>query len=228
MATQTDPGVEPRIPLTPERVIRAAVTLADESGIESVSMRKLGQELGVEAMSLYNHVANKEEILNGMADLVVSEIDLTPAGNGWKSALRHRILSAREVMARHPWASGVIESRTTISPPMMKYMDSVGGIFLDGGFSVDLLHHAMHTLGSRVLGFSQELFDDSDGLDESPEMAALMLQQMTEMYPAISAVIREITHDDDSVVGAGCDDDIEFVFALDLILDGLERLRDNA
>ncbi len=228
MATETEPNSQPRVPLSRERVLRAAIVLADQGGIESLSMRKLGQELGVEAMSLYNHVANKEEILDGMVDVVVSEIDLSSGGTEWKTTLRRQVLSAREVMVRHPWASGMIESRTNITQPMMRYMDSIVGIFRDGGFSLDLAHHAMHALGSRLLGFVQELFDDSDALDESPEVAALMLQQMTEEYPHISAMMLEISHDDDSTVGQGCDDYVEFVFGLDLILDGLERLRDSA
>jgi len=228
MATQADAPVEPRTPLTRDRVLRAAVHLADEGGIEAVSMRKVGQELGVEAMSLYNHVANKEEMLDGMADLVVGEIALEPRGSDWKSALRNRVLSAREVLERHPWAAGVIESRTTMTPTIVRYFDSVLGIFRDGGFSLNLAHHALHTLGSRVLGFTQELFDDSEALEESPEIAAIMLQQMMEEYPNISAMMTEISHEDDSIVGQGCDDQVEFVFGLDLILDGLERLRTEA
>jgi len=228
MSTQTDAPAEPRLPLSRERVLRAAVSLADERGIESLSMRKLGQELGVEAMSLYNHVANKEEILDGMIDIVVGEIDLSSAASDWKAAMRNRVLSARQVMTRHPWAPGVLESRTTISGPLMKYIDSIVGIFRDGGLSIDLAHHAMHALGSRLLGFTQELFDDSEALEESPEIAAVMLQQMTAEYPNISALVAQITHDEETILGSGCDDDVEFVFSIDLILDGLERLRDSA
>ncbi len=228
MATRIESKAKPRIPLTKERVLRAAITLADENGIESLSMRKLGHELGVEAMSLYNHVANKEEILDGMVDVLVSEIDISAGGSDWKTSMRDQILAARVVMARHPWAPGVIETRKTLSPPLMRYMDTIGGIFLGGGFTVKLLHHAMHALGSRVLGFTQELFDDSEALEQSPEVAAIMLQQMTREYPNISAVVAEISHDEDSIIGSGCDDDVEFVFSLDLILDGLAQARDAA
>ena len=104
MAAQTDPNGEPRVPLTTERVLRAAVTLADEGGIESLSMRNLGQKLGVEAMSLYNHVTNKDDILNGIVDIVVSEIDAPSSRADWKAAMRQRAISAREVLLRHPWA----------------------------------------------------------------------------------------------------------------------------
>lgn len=216
----------PRIPLNRERVLDAAVAFADANGIESLSMRKLGEELGVEAMSLYNHVKNKDDLLNGMVDTILGEIDMTPGGSDWKSCLRHRILSARSALVDHPWASRVIESRTDMSPTMISYYDGIIGILRDGAFSMDLIHHALHALGSRVLGFSQELFDEGDDLAESPEMAAIMLQQMTEHYPNISAMIREISHDPNvPQVGTGCDDQIEFEFGLDLMLDGLDRLR---
>ena len=225
MATQTKTPVEPRIPLTRDRILGAAIDLADLGGIESVSMRKVGQELGVEAMSLYNHVANKGEMLAGMVDAVVSEIELSPGGPDWKIALRNQVMSARTVMARHPWAAVVIEDQNDPTPPLMAYFDSIIGIMRSGGFSYDLIHHGMHALGSRALGFSQELFDDSDTAEESPEVAAAMVQQMIQAFPNMSAMMQEITHEDDSVVGQGCDDNVEFAFALDLILDGLDRLR---
>ena len=228
MATQTERTVEQREPLSRERVLRAAVDLADRHGIDAVSMRKVGQELGVEAMSLYNHVDNKEDLLDGMTEIVVGEIDLELRGDTWKTQMRNRILDAREVMKRHPWASGVIESRRRMMPNMMRYMDGFAGIFFDNGFSMALAHHGLHALGSRMLGFSQELYDDSDAMAESPEVAAVMMQQMIERYPNISRIVAEITHDDDSVVGTGCDDDFEFFFALDLLLDGLDRLKQDA
>ncbi|MFV2064356.1 MAG: TetR/AcrR family transcriptional regulator, partial [Chloroflexota bacterium] len=179
MVTPIEPLAKPRAPLSRERVLQAAIKLADEDGIDRLSMRRLGQALSVEAMSLYNHVANKEDILDGMIDAIVSEIQLTSGGSDWRSALREQILEARGVMARHSWAPSVIETRKTISLPMMRYMESTCGIMRGGGFTVDLMHHSMHALGSRVLGFTQELFDDSEALDESPEVQAIMLQQMT-------------------------------------------------
>ena len=224
MTAKTSSPVERRAPLTRERVLQAAVDLADREGIDALSMRRLGAELGVEAMSLYNHVRNKEDVLDGMVDLIVGEID--PAGDDadWKQAIRNRILSARRTMLRHAWASAVITSRTQASPVMMKYMDSMGGVMLRGGFSVDLMHHAFHALGSRVLGFSQELFDDSSP-DVPPDQMAIMAQQMASEFPNIVAVMEQVQHDEASVVGSGCDDQFEFEFALDLVLDGLERAR---
>lgn len=226
MTTPDTTTAERRAPLNRERVLAAAVALVDREGIDALSMRRLGQELSVEAMALYNHVANKDDLLNGMVDLVVGQIDLADADGGdWKMAARNRILSARGVMLRHPWASAVIASRTQPSPVVMRYMDGMGGIMLSGGFSVDLMHHAFHTLGSRVLGFSQELFDDSTELAAAPAIQELMIRQMSREYPNLVAVMEKIAHDDATVVGTGCDDQFEFEFAIGVILDGLESLR---
>ncbi|MFF1385180.1 TetR/AcrR family transcriptional regulator [Arthrobacter sp. NPDC058288] len=215
-----------RIPLNRDRVLTAAVVLADEAGIESLSMRRLAQELGVVPMALYKHVANKEELLDGMVDVVVAEIDPPVSGAGWKNAVRLRVLSARRTLLRHPWARQVLESRTTRTPAVLGYMDSFIGMFLAGGFSVDLTHHVMHALGSRMWGFTQELFDDSANAappDLAPEMQAAMLQEMAKRYPNILQVAMAAEHDDGSVVAQGCDDQFEFEFALDLLLDGFER-----
>jgi AcrR family transcriptional regulator len=226
MATQVDVSEQPRVPLSRERVLGAAVALADEGGVDAVSMRKLAQELGVVPMALYKHVSNKDEMLDGMVDVIIGEIDPPPSGTDWKTAIRQRVLSARSTLLRHPWASRVIESRTDPTPAVLQYMDAMIGMFRAGGFSIDLTHHAMHAMGSRLLGFSQELFDDSVDLD--PEVTAVMLQRMAGKYPHITELVMAITHDQASVVGQGCDDQFEFEFALDLMLDGLERLRDTA
>lgn len=223
MATQIDTSARSREPLTRERVLRAAVALADRGGVESLSMRKLAQELGVVPMALYKHVANKDEMLDGMVDIVVGEIDPPVGDADWKRAVRERILSARRALLRHPWASRVIESRTSPTPAVLEYMDQMIGLFRAGGFSIDLTHHAMHAMGSRLLGFSQELFDDTGEAD--PEAEAEMYGAMADAYPSIYELFMAVTHDDASVVGQGCDDQIEFEFALDLLLDGLERLR---
>ena len=227
MATKADAGPQPRLPLTRERVLRAAVGLAEEHGITTLSMRKLGQRLGVEAMSLYNHVANKEDVLDGMVDLVVDEIDdavsgLDKASGDWKTAMRQRVLAARDVLLRHPWAPGVLETRTNPSPPVLRYFDEMIGLFLDGGFSIDLTHHAMHALGSRALGFTQEMFDDSSEMAPTPSF----VQQIAVEYPRMAEMVGGISHDADTTLG-WCDDQYEFEFALDLILDGLERLRER-
>ena len=207
-------------------MLRAAVALADKAGIESLSMRRLAEDLGVVPMALYKHVANKEELLDGMIDVVVGEIDPPVAGAGWKSAVRQRILSARRALLRHPWASQVMESKQNPTPLVLAYMDTMIGLFRAGGFSVNLTHHVMHTIGSRVLGFSQELFNDSSTVD--PEVAAAMMRELGPKFPNVLAIATAASHEEASVVGPGCDDQYEFEFALDLLLDGFERLLPRA
>src|SRR5262245_5927588 len=226
MATKIRETARAREPLTRERILGAAVALADEAGVEALSMRRLAQELGVVPMALYKHVANKDELLDGMIDVVVVEIDPPIEGADWKATMRARILSARRSLLRHPWASSVLESRGEPTPKVIGYIDTMMGLFLDGGFSIDLMHHAMHVMGSRILGFSQELFDDTSSMPA--EEAAEVWTQMADVYPNIAKLIPVAigTHDG-PVVGGGCDDQFEFEFALDLVLDGLERLRER-
>ena len=228
MVTKIEQAASAREPLTKERILGTAVALADEGGVESLSMRRIAQELGVVPMALYKHVANKDEMLDGMVDVIVGEIDPPLADADWKIAMRERILSARRALLRHAWASRVIESRSEPTPMVISYIDSMMGIFRSGGFSIDLMHHAMHVMGSRILGFSQELFDDTSSMPE--EEAVAMWTQLADHYPNIAALVSEISggeisHDEGSIVGGGCDDQFEFEFALDLVLDGLERLR---
>jgi AcrR family transcriptional regulator len=220
---QAGAGVQPRPRLNTERVLAAAVEMADKSGVESVTMRALAQRLGVEAMALYNHVVNKEEMLDGMVDVVLTEINDATAGisGDWKNAMRQRVLAAREVFLRHRWAPGVLESRMDLPASFNRYYDSVIGLFREGGFSTDLTHHGLHALGSRVLGFTQEPWDDSQPLPDPTFIA----QQMAGEYPNIAAMLIDVSHEADTTLG-WCDDQVEFEFALDLLLDGLERLRD--
>jgi AcrR family transcriptional regulator len=213
---------ERRKPLTKERVLRAAVDLADRAGIEALSMRKLGQELAVDAMALYRHVRNKDEILDGIVDVVVGEIGAALPADDWKAAMRHRVITARQVMLRHPWAPRVIEERATAGPAILGYMESILTILLDGGFSIDLAHHAIHVMGSRILGFNQDLFEDSEDAGPGPEAAAILARAMADTYPRVTELALAVSHDGGL---GGCDDDFEFEFGLDLILDGLERLR---
>ena len=230
MVRRDQAGSGPRIRLSRERVLRAAVKLADEGGIESVTMRRLADELGAEAMSLYYHVASKEDILDGIADAVAREInqavdrlDVPSPGAGWKTAMRRRILSAREVLLRHPWAPGLFETRATTSPAIIAYYDALVGLMRDGGFSYDLAHHALHALGSRALGFSQELFDPGDGASADEVTAAL--ENMAGQFPHLAGMLMEVAHDDPASTLGWCDDQTEFEFGLDLILNGLDSLR---
>ncbi|MET0788500.1 MAG: TetR/AcrR family transcriptional regulator C-terminal domain-containing protein [Cellulomonas sp.] len=214
--------VQPRLPLSRERVLRTAVAIADDHGIEAVTMRRVADELGAEAMSLYHHVASKDALLDGAVDLVAEEIndvvDRLPAGPDWKTAVRTRILSAREVLLRHRWATRLLTTRTAVSPNVVRYHDRLVGLLREGGFSYDLAHHALHALGSRALGFSQELFDPGDGAPADslpPELAAAL--------PHLAGMLSEIAHDDPGSTLGWCDDQTEFEFGLDLLLDGLDR-----
>ncbi|RKN45012.1 TetR/AcrR family transcriptional regulator C-terminal domain-containing protein [Streptomyces hoynatensis] len=230
IATQAGALVQPRAPLSRERVLGAAVALADEGGAEALSMRRIAQALGVVPMALYKHVAGKNALLDGMIDVLLREIDPPAPDAGWKTAVRRRVLSARRMLLRHPWAAEVIESRmkarATPTPAVMAYLDSMVGIFRAGGFPIDLVHHAMHVMGSRLLGFSQELFEDGPGREPDPD--APPPEEMAARYPHLTELAAAVAHDPDSVVGPGCDDQYEFEFALDLTLDGLERLRNAA
>ena len=157
-----------------------------------------------------------------MIDVVVSEIEPIVNGADWKTAVRQRILFARQALLRHPWASQVIETRRNPTPVLLEYMNSMIGIFLASGFSVNLTHHLMHAIGSRLLGFTLELFDDSQPATEIPPD---VLQEMTRRYPYVVAIAGAASHDGETVVGPGCDDQFEFEFSLDLLLVGFERLR---
>ena len=215
------------------RVLHTAVELADEFGVDALSMRRLAQELDVVPMALYKHVANKEELLDGMVEVIIGEIDPPEPNTEWRSAVRMRVLSARRSLQRHPWARQVIESRVTKTPPVLDYLDSFTGMFLAGGLSADLTHHVMHALGGRMWGFTQELFDESANPQADaappmpPETQEAMMRHFAERYPNIVVIATAVSHDDDSVVGHGCDDQFEFEFALDLLLDGFARLHEQ-
>ncbi len=213
-----------RAPLTRERVLLAAVEFADEHGVEALSMRKLAQELGVEAMSLYNHVANKDDILDGMIDLVFGEIGLPLREADWKTAMRQRAISAREVLARHPWAIGLMESRSTPGPATLRHHDAVIGCLREAGFSIALAAHAYSVLDSYIYGFA--LQQASLPFKTSEEGAAvtedILRRFPADGYPHLTEMA--VQH----VLQPGYDHADEFEFGLDLILDGLERVRDSA
>ena len=214
----TDPA-EPRARLNRDRVLRVAVALADAGGIESMTMRKLGVELGVEAMSLYNHVANKAELLDGMIDVVFAEIVLPPSGTEWRTAMRRRAISAREVLARHRWATGLMESRSTPGPATLRYHDTVLGILRGAGFSIELAAHAYSVLDSYIYGFAlQEPSLPFDNGEETTKVAqAIMARFASGEYPHLTEIAVEY------VMQPGYDYGNEFAFGLELILDGLQR-----
>jgi len=204
-------------------VLRAAVLLADEDGIESLTMRRLGLRLGVEAMSLYNHVASKDDLLDGVVDLVVSEIDLPAETTDWKAAMRARAVSARVVFSRHPWASAMIDSRESSGPARLRYFDWVLGTLRRAGFTLEQAARAFSVLDSYIYGFGRQL-SMSAGHDVAPEeMAEAFLGAIpADDYPYLRELVVE------HAMKAGYDESADFAFGLDLILDGLQRLLDRA
>ena len=221
MSTQTDPDAAPRTPLTRQRVLRAAVALADRGGVGALSMRKLAQELGVEAMSLYHHVANKDDILDGIVDVVFGEIELPTGEAGWEAAMRRRSVSAREALRRHPWATGLMESRRTPGPANIRHHDAVLGVLRNAGFPVELAAHAYSLLDSYIYGFAMQ----EAGLPfHTPEETAEVAQEIMSAFPADDYPhLAEIATE--HVLQPGYDYGDEFLYGLDLILDGLARAR---
>ena len=219
MPARTDPDA--RVPLTRERVLGAAVALADRGGVGSLSMRKLAQELGVEAMSLYHHVAGKGDILDGMVDVVFGEIELPTGEADWKAAMRRRAVSAREVLRRHPWATSLMESRSTPGPANLRHHDAVLGILRNAGFSVELAAHAYSLLDAYVYGFAlQETSLPFSTPEETAEVAQTIMDGFpTDAYPHLTELAVE------HVLQPGYDYGDEHRFGLDLILDGLDRAR---
>jgi len=221
MSASTAGGRAPRIPLTRERVLHAAVALADASGSETLSMRKLGEALGVEAMSLYNHVANKEDLLDGMIDVVFAEIDLPTGWADWRAAMRQRAISARRVLSRHGWAIGLMESRSSPGRATLRHHDAVIGCLRDAGFSIELAAHAFSVLDSYIYGFALQ---ERSLPFPTPEQTAGLAQDILASFPADRYPhLAELTAR--HVLQPGYDYGDEFEFGLDLILDGLERIR---
>lgn len=217
---QDTPTTERREPLTRDRVLQTAVDLADRGGIEALSMRRLGQELRVDAMALYRHVRNKDDLLDGLVEVIVAEIERPAAAGDWKATLRAQSMAARAVMLRHPWARRVFEDRPKGGPTFLLYIESVLTTLRDGGFSVELAHHVLHVMGSRIFGYNQDLLEDKTSAP-SPEEAATLMRALSP-FPHVIELAQQVSHD--GVLGP-CDDDVEFAFGLDLILDGLDRRR---
>ena len=207
-----------RAPLTRDQVLRAAIGMADESGLESLTMRKLGEAVGVETMSLYNHVANKDDMIDGMIDVVFGEIDLPSADAEWSSAMRGRATSVRDVLSRHRWAIGLMESRTHPGPANLRHHDAVLGSLVAAGFSIDQAAHAYSVLDSYVYGFAQtQLSLPFESAEQVATMGERMLQQFpVDQYPHLAQMIGH-------AMKPGYDHSGEFDFGLDLVLDGLAR-----
>jgi AcrR family transcriptional regulator len=220
MTAPTTATVQRRVPLTRERVLRTAIARADQGGIESLSMRKLGQELGVEAMALYHHFANKDDLIDGMVDIVFSEIDLPAAGADWRIAMRQRAISVRDALLRHRWAIGLMESRRTPGPATLRHHDAVIGSLRAGGFDIAMTAHAYSLLDSYIYGFAlTKLNLPFDTSEEVGEVAQAMLEPFpVDEYPNLVEILTE------HVMKPGYDYGDEFEYGLDLILDGVERI----
>ncbi len=218
MAPRTKPTSE-RTPLSRERILGAAVAFADQNGIASLSMRKLGEALGVEAMSLYNHLANKDALLDGMVDLVFSEIELPSGGRDWKTAMRTRAQSARRALTRHPWAITLMSSRTSPGGATLRHHDAVIGSLRIAGFPVALAAHAFSALDSYIYGFAlqEATLPLGETEEETAEVARMMVEQFPrELYPHLYEFTIE------HILKPGYNYGAEFEFGLDLILDGLD------
>jgi len=202
------------------RVLDAAIRLADAEGIESLTMRRLAQELGVEAMTLYYYVSRKDEILDAIVDIVVGEIRLPSAGAGWKAAVRATAISAHEVLVRHPWAASLMLAPSRMRPARLRYMDGLLGSLRQGGFSAVMTHHAYHVLDSYISGFTLWEVHFQVDPDELPDFGATFLRELPAgEYPYLEE------HVEQHLRGSEPEDGGEFQFGLDLILDGLERIR---
>ena len=219
MLTRRRPRPERRNRLSRERVLRAAIDLADQGGVEALTMRTLGQALGVEAMSLYRHVDDKSDIVDGIVDLVFAEIEMPCDGTDWKRAMRERAISARASLARHPWAIGLMESRTSPGPATLRHHDSVVGCLRQSGFSIELAAHAYSLLDSYIYGFALQQKNLPFSGSEIAEMAVSIVEQFpADEYPHLAEIAFE------HVMKPGYDYGDEFAFGLDLILDALEAV----
>ena len=216
----SEPATPTRKPLSRTRVLEAAVALADETGLRTFSMRKLAQELGVVPMALYKHVASKEELLDGMVDIVFGEIELPPEELDWRPAMRRRAISTHEALLRHTWAIGMMESRHP-GPANLRNHDAVMGCLRRAGFPFKMAIHAYSVQDAYIYGFALQ---EMDTAFETPDSAGLAAQRRAETigglesYPYLAEIAAQLP-------ASGFDNSVEFAWGLDLILDGLERLR---
>ena len=221
MAQQGNKSISKRTSLTRRRVLQAAIRIADKNGIESLSMRKLAHALGVEAMSLYNHVGNKDDVLDGMVEIVVAKIALPTAGADWKDALRKRAISAHEVLLSHPWAAMLFVSRINVGPVMLRYIDATIGSLRTAGFSYAMADRAWNAIDNHIYGFTLQALNFPFEPSTYGEVAEEFLPQIPEeQYPHLHALSKQ-------VIDGTYDGLQDFCFGLDLILDGLDRLLDD-
>lgn len=209
----------PRSPLSRERVLEAAIALADEANLEALSMRKLAEALGVKAMSLYNHVTNRDDLLDGMVDLVVGEIEVPKIQPDWQEAMRRRASSAHNVLLQHPWATMPLVSRVNVGPAMLRYVDATLGCLVEAGFSLEMADHAWNAMDSHIYGFTlQELNFPFEAEDYSEAAEAYVAMIPAKQYPYMN----RLTH---QVMSGEYDGVHDFEMGLGLILSGLDSLR---
>ncbi len=220
--TERTTGPERREPLNAPRVLDAAMALADRIGVDSLTIRRLAAELGVKPMTIYHHVPNKEAIIDGIVDAVFAEIELPPADADWRSGIRRRCLSAREVLARHPWAPPLMESRTSPGEATLRHHDAVLGCLRSGGLSLDLTAHAYAIIDSYLYGFAlQEAGLPFHGDEEIGELAEELIEPLPiEDYPNLTEFTAE------HVLSPGYSFGASFEFGLDLLLAGIESARE--
>jgi AcrR family transcriptional regulator len=224
MATQTDQTTEPRVPLSRDRLLQAAIRIADEDRIEALSMRRLARELGVEAMSLYNHVANKDEILSGIVEIVANEVEMPPNQGNWKAEVRQSAISAHDAFLRHRWACPLMMRTTSPIASRMRWMEWLLRTLREAGFSPNLTHHAYHALDSHITGFTLwQVSFPFDTREELLDLAEDFLRKIpADEYPYA------LEHAEQHLAEPDPNEPSEFEFGLDLILDGLERMRTAA
>jgi AcrR family transcriptional regulator len=224
MATPAAVGAEPRPRLSRERVLHAAIAHADQGGLGALSMRQLAEMLGVAPMALYRHVANKDDLIDAMVDVVFGEIGLPSGGTDWKTAMRQRAISLRDVLLRHRWAIGLMESRRSPGPANLRHHDAVLGKLRAAGFDIAMAAHAYSLLDSYIYGFALTKMNlPFASSEEVGEVAESMLQPFpVNEYPNLVEILSE------HVMKPGYDYGDEFEYGLDVILDGLERMREAA
>jgi AcrR family transcriptional regulator len=222
MATTTLGRPARRAPLTKERVLAAAMKIADAGGLEALSMRKLGQALGVEAMAVYYHFANKERVLDGIVDLVFGEIDLPTVGADWKTAMRQRAISVRDALLRHRWAIGLMESRTNPGPANLRHHDAVIGCLRAAGFDMAAVATAYSLLDAYIYGFAMTKMNLP--FEDTSDIVELSERMLAPFAPGEYQNLADFITD--HAMQPGYDFANEFEVGLDVILDGLERLRD--
>jgi AcrR family transcriptional regulator len=221
MSSSASQNPQERVPLSRDRVLRAAVTVADAGGIGGLTIRSLAQELGVKPMSVYHHVANKDEIIDGIVDLVFSEFELPEPGGDWREEMRRRAISARAVLRVHPWAIPLLQSRTSPGEATLTHLNAVIGTLREGGFPVDLTAHAYALLDSYIYGFAMS---EASLPINGPETVAEVAESMSMMEVfSTGAFPHLVEFSTEHVLKPGYDFGLEFEFGLDLVLDGLAR-----